>query len=1329
MSLPPASTSIKVLFYDGAGTPNTDFSGQLSDNRTDLSITLNGDSTKVLTAKLYIDSDAATGTATQKQFPCQMGCATTVGLTGSTGHNSYPFAENGLYALKLILVMNETGYKSLFGKFSVAGATETPSYTYRHETAINTFASATVTNPNDIQYNGSIELSVPFDATTNPADTRKPASMVFSFDVIEGGADTDNREALNSYSVVQDYAPSGAYTLTPVKLANHNKYLCSITGVFSDGFTVNKTVAVSLRVAKAPVIESIVPYGLGVDGLGAGTDSISSVMDITMQTEETGNFTGDPHIIFKFTQTGALDEPTFYEYKVQVKSGVNPVYYIQKADLQWSGNLDRLVQSNVNGKIFYQFNVTAYRTYDDTLIKKSAPYSANFTQDVTPLSSVSLYNQWSKVAATNYINEVTIDSVVTQAKWNSMAETGFVAKFSKTPFFGNGIVGLYSDLDKTSTKFKIEASSNGGQNFSAVTSLRMGQGSNASSDEEDRNMWASLLDSPLLSNPDGLYDNIPWPSQVLGQNQSPLYILGECPQNASLVLKVSIVAPVATLPNGTSSNVVQITNKVNTPVVQPAFYSISNNTLVASVDDEFATSNDILTGVRFTSNMASPNDFVFAQKPGGNTTNKYDFHVANIDSTKRGPSAPVVYQISHVVDTKTFIATGLKGPETSVVCYNPPTKHNFNLSNVVRNTVNNDAVSSLSFNVAFNNNNNATIKGIRAYFNAANNVSRVFVRDVLLSEQAALVTITLSDKSFYSNWANLSAGTLDFVPLYDDFELNGTPIVREVPSEQKAYEIYKVQPISSTPASLVGGLIQKGTTLNWSGDSGSSYSLVDGVTDLSSGIVAAGSNYSYTFSANSLSQGQSMNLNLKKKHTLDAIPQNLTGFVVSDAAAGTYTNFTGSEPLSSARSNRGIFVAPEKVTVTSLFMNAGAVRSYSYTLTVFKTDSNGSNAIYIGSTTTVYESETTGAIDREVFIPYNSVVLTAGEQLVVDYILFSAGSGDYEVRQLPGGALPMTVNYMKHIPTPVTYGAPAVLEFGPTTVVTFTAASVDTSTMAITVKRDTNATQLKASHAQVALSHPELTNVTIEQLCNGVIPLTFSSGPGSTADKQAGSVDNLYSFTASQLGWLQDLKMTLEAGVAYSVKVGSAATVLQNSSSVRLDQGPYKALRVAGKPSVSNRSACYTVESNRISFQLSIDANGLMVEGLSSVTAIIVQNSDFTDASDPNAGNGATMIATFTPAASIKSYDVASPALGNDATDNLAAGETRSVDPEDLSTGVHAIESGAVTLAIGNLGSNDTTWLSLPAAGFDATKNINVLVIAATQRGSSCLSFTASHLP
>ena len=113
---------------------------------------------------------------------------------------------------------------------------------------------------------------------------------------------------------------------------------------------------------------------------------------------------------------------------------------------------------------------------------------------------------------------------------------------------------------------------------------------------------------------------------------------------------------------------------------------------------------------------------------------------------------------------------------------------------------------------------------------------------------------------------------------------------------------------------------------------------------------------------------------------------------------------------------------------------------------------------------------------------------------------------------------------------------------------------------------------------------------------------------------------------------------------------------------------------------------------------------------------------------DLNAGNGGTVIVTFTPAAPTKSYDVGSAASANDATDNLAPDETRIVPLEDLSDGVRAIESGEAIIQIGNLKANDTTWLSIPDNGFDTNKPISVIVIVANRLGSAYRSFVASRL-
>ena len=119
------STSVKVTFYDADGTLNDDYSGSLTDDRSSVSLLLNGNSAGVSSAKLYVDSAAATSNG-RKPFPCKMGTDTTV-VYGSE-LNQYPFENNSSYSLKCRIVFNDD--TQIEGKFSISGATPTPSYNY-----------------------------------------------------------------------------------------------------------------------------------------------------------------------------------------------------------------------------------------------------------------------------------------------------------------------------------------------------------------------------------------------------------------------------------------------------------------------------------------------------------------------------------------------------------------------------------------------------------------------------------------------------------------------------------------------------------------------------------------------------------------------------------------------------------------------------------------------------------------------------------------------------------------------------------------------------------------------------------------------------------------------------------------------------------------------------------------------------------------------------------------------------------------------------------------------------------------------------------------------
>ena len=849
------TSSVKVTFYNANGTLNAGYSGSLADNRSSVSLLLNGNLEGVSSATLYVDSAVATSND-RKPFQCTLGEKTTVVQGLSSNKFEYPFVNNSSYSLRCRIVFNDD--TQIDGKFSISGANPTPIYNYLYTTLLNEFSSATVTNPAQIQNGSSIFVNAPFDRTINTVDIRVPVKVKFTFELKEEGLDTDNLEALAQYSAIQSYSSTGTYELLENDLTNGYSYALTIEGVYADGYTIYENVTDFIPVIEAPVITLVSAYGAGLNNDGAGDSLISSVMDVTMETHI--NVTDGEKILFKLSQGGV----TYYTYEVDAKTASDPVYYIVKSDLKATLNSNPALTTDEGGNAFYRFDVTAVRNYAD-VEKESNVYSEDFKLDITSLAAVSVVNQWTVLGLVDSV--LALDSELTQAKFDLISETGYAAKFSKTAFFGTGIAtGLYADLDTTSTQFKIEASVNGGTSFDPVTSLRMKQGSAASSAAVDRAQWMDLLDDTPITNASGLYDNIPWATAVVGTSQPPMYFLADCVQDASLVLRVSIVANIATLPDPTNSNTVNIMNKVDTPVAQNAYYSIAENKLYVVVNDSFASSNDDLTGVLFTSNLASPNDSLLVAKPAGNTTNVFMFEVASPEL--RGSTTPVVFQIAHVVDDENggAVITGLQGPETSVVCYNAPTRANFTVSSVSLKTVSQDEVSSAQFNFSMNDDNNSYIYGLRVYF-SADGVSSILVDEIVRAADSPR-EINLSGQSFYSSWTDRTVGTLTFAPLYNDNNADGLTVLREASSQTMGFTLRKVQTLPGVVPSLQGGIVEESTVLSLtSAPSGYSFVLTEGAEDLSEQVVSS----SYTMAADTLTAGIEKILNIKTSVTLSAV--------------------------------------------------------------------------------------------------------------------------------------------------------------------------------------------------------------------------------------------------------------------------------------------------------------------------------------------------------------------------------------------------------------------------------------------------------------------------
>ena len=631
--MPTTSSSVRVDFYNGT-VKNLDFYALLSDNRSNVTCSLSGSLTNVKDASLVIDKYQAT-TADKKPFPILPISSVTI-EKGSTGRYTYAFTDKDEYSLKLMVVLNDG--TNLTGKFSYGNVSDLTAYKFIYRETPDAFVSASFSKPNAVYSGSSIEVTAQMSFLTEgdaAKDARRPKRVRGSFDVLDLTNLTDyNSEALNSYCPEVDYSESGVYTFPSNTLQDGYSYSCTLEAIYDDGYKPWKNVADSVSVFKALTITHVEAFGLGVNELGAGNPLISSVMDVTMETENTGIFTGGANITFKLSQ-GVTN---CYEFTVPAKSGPNPVYNILNNGLGFTDLGGVPVQSTAtNGSKYYAFDVTAHRTYtsiySNTIAKVSNIVSENFVLDVNSLGAVLVDNQWTRLGVVAPSRKVVLDSVLTQQKWNLISENGYLAKFSKNSFFGTGVASgeLFEDKDNVSTQFKVEVSQDGGTTFAPVTSLRMKQGAVASSATVDRDQWVDLLDDTPLQNAEGLYPNIPWISAVLGPQQPPIYLMADCDPPSTVVpgifslngvktkytadnmtgVKADSTLPYATIPdkdgwlikNGAN---ITVNNKVVAPKVNLYYYSNPVPGYIAAVGE----TPSVL------SQQTSANSFILSQATG-----------------------------------------------------------------------------------------------------------------------------------------------------------------------------------------------------------------------------------------------------------------------------------------------------------------------------------------------------------------------------------------------------------------------------------------------------------------------------------------------------------------------------------------------------------------------------------------------------------------------------------------------------------------------------------------------------------------------------------------
>ena len=317
------------------------------------------------------------------------------------------------------------------------------------------------------------------------------------------------------------------------------------------------------------------------------------------------------------------------------------------------------------------------------------------------------------------------------------------------------------------------------------------------------------------------------------------------PEN-NVVIAVSVIAPAGnTKPLPTRSNSLKLTNKVNqsrgslssseTPI-----FGIQNDTLTIKVDDNFATSNDYMTGVMFSSNLNYPNNSLYA--PSSADSNIYTFNIVN-PAGRRGPLDPCIFNLAYVVDDVNGDIIGPSGLPNQIQLNNKPLNENDVLENFTYKTMNDNDESSCNFDVTYVDT-DAFVVGYNVYFyTQSGSVQSTQVATVNRgSTDSQNVTIVLSDKSFFSSWVDLTPGVIQAVPCYLD---NGVRTENaNTATSSTMYNVLKITAVTS--ATISGGVVESssGTFLKWdvggwktSVYPGYAYNLLSDTIDVSSSVT------------------------------------------------------------------------------------------------------------------------------------------------------------------------------------------------------------------------------------------------------------------------------------------------------------------------------------------------------------------------------------------------------------------------------------------------------------------------------------------------------------
>ena len=484
------TTSVSVDFYPaGSSTSSTNVTASLVDNRKFLTVNLQcEDTSKLVSATVFIDSLYASNSSSLKSFPLRVG-ANYIGTSSTVSSNDiiYDFADYKRYAIKMKVLTKDgcssSTFTSLYPKFSYGSEADTQNtacynFLYRPDGGDMISDNAEIVNPGGISEKSTIVISCPIEFSKRPSngedavegdDLREPQGVLFTFeeeDNYAGVVNPDNCEQLSDYSVYMPYS-SGNYNLTNNGLKNDSIYLVNAEFLYSDGFTVSKTLGDKAYVITSPKIDSVTAYGLGADKLDADDPTISQVANIFLSADSAPVkiATALNNVTFEFQQGGVVYYTATLPTQTTVNNGTVK-YTVNQEDLEPVEPAPaRPLSEQNNGTYVLDVVATIQYTVNESvpITKTSNAVSASFNSDINSLPSFPIGNAWILAAVTTSdgVREVDLANSTSAEGYAAAPEFGIVGNVSKNDFYGSGIeAGIFRDLDKTTTLHKFMVSVN-----------------------------------------------------------------------------------------------------------------------------------------------------------------------------------------------------------------------------------------------------------------------------------------------------------------------------------------------------------------------------------------------------------------------------------------------------------------------------------------------------------------------------------------------------------------------------------------------------------------------------------------------------------------------------------------------------------------------------------------------------------------------------------------------------------------------------------------------------------------------------------------------------